>query len=145
MQRKLKKDRRYYELSSAVNPSTASGLGENIISVFVNQEADAALEEEENEAKKNVAAPNAADAATAFMASRNQRAPPSPMSNVSDHGADDGERGTSLPEEFTSSEQVEISELLDAWEEPTKAEESEVSLLVWLVGGGCLHSFIYFF
>jgi len=135
--KEIEKEQQYYEGGSSVgfSASVASGLTGDAVRDFVVQEADAVLEAETTEAKNTVVVPNAADAATAFMKSRNKKEPPSPIPDGSNHEVDidDGEVARK-DEEFTSSEQEEISELLDAWEEPNKQEESEVSneLLFWL-------------
>ena len=126
--REIESDSKFYEGLATRHPDMArndsAGWAEpNTIADFVNQEADAALEAAEEEAKLNMKGPNASDAATAFIRKSNgtNKVPSSPQlkaNSIADLNPDaDGE--------FTESEQVAISEMLDAWEEPSKPEESE--------------------
>jgi hypothetical protein len=125
--REIEMDRKAYTgLSSSAGPSMASGLSSSgwdskDVRDFVNQEADAAAEEAANEAGPKTV--NAAEAATAFMKSQTTPAPPSPGGGMSLQGS--VHSSAVVDEEFTESEHVAISELLDAWEEPTRAEEEE--------------------
>ena len=127
--REIENDSKFYEGLATRNPdmarSQSAGWAEpNAISDFVNQEADAALEAAEEEAKLNMKGPNASDAATAFVRKSNGKnevpsAPEHKGGSIADINPDvDGG-------EFTESEQVAISEMLDAWEEPARPEESE--------------------
>lgn len=120
--REIEKDSRFYKSMVAKNPemmrSHSLGLTDKAIADFVNQEADAALEAEEEFSKLNMASPNAADAASAFVKTQNSQDAQSPLA------ASDGDGNIDPEGDFTASEQLAISEMLDAWEEPTRAEES---------------------
>ena len=125
--REIEKDRDLYEQESVADDARARS---NTLTDFLSGEADAALEAEEEDAKNNKAAPSAADAATAFMA-RRQRANSgvstrSRLQSKSELSMDASSTAPAPDEDFTESEQVQIGELLDAWEEPVRAQDTEV-------------------
>ena len=81
-------------------------------------------DEEQNGSDHSIPMANAAQAANAFMANRNASAtlPNSPPATASQRGLD-----VNNDDEFSHSQQLKLSELLDAWEEPQSAEQKEVS------------------
>lgn len=124
LSREIETDRRAY--LSKRNPSYIQSVGSNLsggwnpdtINQFVEQETDAALALEADAARQAAAQTTAADAAKTFV--RKQKAhvspPPSPGSPIQQAlaGRDDDAAGA----EFTESEQVAISELLDGKQLP---------------------------
>lgn len=94
------------------------------IQAMVSQGAD------EAEADTSAEVVGAADAANAFMASRvaaEKMDGKQPSVNTSMASALSLESVASGDPEFTRSQQMEMAELLDAWEEPKTVEEQEVS------------------
>jgi hypothetical protein len=64
---------------------------------------------------------NAAEAASAFVANRNAG-----VASLEVGAASQASARSISEDEFSKSEQLKLSELLDAWEEPQTAEEKEV-------------------
>ena len=131
LSREIENDRDLYEQESVADDPR---LRSNTLTDFLSNEADAALKEEEEDARNSQAAPSAADAAIAFMEKRRRSSSWSGVSHrsrlFSKSEVSMEASCTSRPsdEEFTESEQVQISELLDAWEEPVRAQDTEVNL-----------------
>ncbi|CAB9496794.1 Mechanosensitive ion channel protein [Seminavis robusta] len=99
----------------------------NEIADFVNKEAEAALEAEEEAARNSALSPSATEAATTFMAKHKKGVDGSTTSLLAPTAPGDLEdnEANAADQDFTASEQYEIEALLDAWEEPKRAEESE--------------------
>ena len=127
--REIEKDRDLYEQESVADENRARS---NTLTNFLSEEADAWQEAGEEDAKNNQAAPSAVDAATAFMAQRQRAHSASGVStrsrlqSKSEISMDMSSAGPPQDEAFTESEQVQIGELLDAWEEPVRAQDTEV-------------------
>ena len=94
----------------------------NTVSEFLSDEAAAFLGAEETELRKSKATPSAPESATAFMENRKT------MLGAKDAASsNDGAPTQEKEENITESEHATIEELLDAWEEPTRARDTEVS------------------
>lgn len=131
LSREIETERRTYNMiisrmDSSMAPSVASGLSggwaPNTVTDFVAKEADAAKAAEEDEARLRASAKNAADAAKTFVQARNAPAPQ--LAGLPDRQTSMGDNNEPT-EDFTASEQIAIAELLDSWEEPTRAEEEQ--------------------
>lgn len=93
------------------------------LQAIMSQETD-----ESDAADNDPVVASAADAANAFMASRKDEAAKSlNKANMSIRTVGSFESVMSRSPEFSQSQQLEMAELLDAWEESQTAEEKEVS------------------
>ena len=112
---------------SVASTSSPGGFVQNI-QEMVEKADEEAQKKEEKQA-------SSADAAKSFIAKRNAvpEAPKSPEAPMPpqlgpESGDTDSDSGVMEADpDFTQSEQMKMMELLDAWEEPTTAEEKEVS------------------
>jgi hypothetical protein len=127
--------------------STSSGGG------FVKNIQEMVEKADEEAQKKDEKQASSADAAKAFIAKRNAvpEAPnspeaPMPIPPGPESGDTDSDSGVvEADPDFTQSEQMKMMELLDAWEEPTTAEEREVSSVNVILEGNVLsHTVLYY-
>ena len=121
--REIEKDRDLYnqDMSTADDDRRARS---NTLTDFIGDQMDDELEAEEVNAQNNKAPPSAGDAATAFMAARESAGAAATPGTAADNVS--VLDGPETEEDFTASEQVQIDALLDAWEEPARAEDTEV-------------------
>ena len=82
-------------------------------------------EVEQNGSDNSIPIANAAEAANKFIANRNASASEAggPISTI---GASRRNLNVASDNEFSHSQQMKLSEMLDAWEEPETAEQEEV-------------------
>jgi hypothetical protein len=127
--REIEKDKDYYvttETGGRLRSSTDDWMPDEI-SDFVSKQAEVAMKEaEEEKMRTSVMLPTAPEAAKAFLRAQQKSEPLSPVTVASDDHASDDAEDNGGNQDFTVSEQLEISKLLDAWEEPGRSEQSEV-------------------
>jgi hypothetical protein len=111
---------------SVVSYGSAGGFTQNIQDMVAKADKEAQVQEEK--------VATSADAAKAFIAKRNAKPEPPkspgspPPAAATPAPEDDDDSGVvEADPDFTQSEQFQMLELLEEWEEPMTAEEKEVS------------------